>query len=287
MGSVAIDAHRRPDIWVCDAPQRDDTLNVFVKINTDMSDNFGDSRLEENFADGVSGSAVDQVLAQIRTLIETEGLTVGDKLPTERELCDLFATSRNTVREAMRMLKAYGIVDVRPKVGATIVDHRMNRAFDILSFNVTEVSRKTFDDIQGFRELIETGIALHIFEAITPSDIANLRAINEQMAQSGSVVEASEFDLQFHTGLIALTGNKSILDIYGIMTPVILRIMQRGKTRRIIKGETFLEHEGILRAIEAADNLGYQYLMRTHLRAGLANFATPPEISPSNTKRSL
>ena len=80
--------------------------------------------MDDAFDDSAGGSAVDQVVAQIRDLIEADGLTVGDKLPTERELCDRFTTSRNTVREAMRMLKAYGIVDVRPKVGATIVDHR-------------------------------------------------------------------------------------------------------------------------------------------------------------------
>lgn len=222
--------------------------------------------------DGVAESAVDHMVAQIRELINIDGLTVGDKLPTERELCERFSTSRNTVREAMRMLKAYGIVDVRPKVGATIIDERMNRAFDIFSFNVAEVSRDTFDDIQGFRELIETGAALHVFDSVTPSDLQNLRAINQQMVDARSVVDASQFDLRFHTGIMALTGNKSILDIYGIMTPVILRIMQHGKTRRIIEGETFLEHEGILNAIESKDNLAYQYLMRTHLRAGLATF---------------
>ena len=96
------------------------------------------------------GSAVDQVLAELRSLIADGGLTVGDRLPTERELCDRFNASRNTVREAMRMLKAFGVVEVRPKVGATIVDQRMNRAFDLFSFNVTEISRQTFDDIQGF-----------------------------------------------------------------------------------------------------------------------------------------
>lgn len=255
--------------------------------NNNLSDKDRGDRLEEISGDAAGGSAVDQVVAQLRDLIETDGLTIGDKLPTERELCERFAISRNTVREAMRMLKAYGIVDVRPKVGATIVDHRMNRAFDILSFNVAEVSRKTFDDIQGFRELIETGVSLHVIDAVTPSNIADLRAINHQMVQARSVVEASQYDLQFHTGLLALTDNKSILDIYGLMTPVILRIMQRGKTRRIIEGETFREHEGILRAIEAKDNLAYQYLMRTHLRAGQATFATPPEIPPSNTTSAL
>lgn len=238
--------------------------------------------MEELDEDGVSGSAVDQIVAQIRVLIDTDGLTVGDRLPTERELCERFSTSRNTVREAMRMLKAYGVVDVRPKVGATIVDQRMNRAFDIFSFNVAEISRTTFDDIQGFRELIEIGAALHIFNGVRPSDLLHLRAVNQNMVQARNIFEASQFDLEFHRGLIMLIGNKSILDIYSIMTPVILRIMQHGKTRRIIEGETFQEHEAILKAIENRDSLAYQYLMRTHLRAGLNKF--PNEGEPHREK---
>lgn len=221
---------------------------------------------------GTSGSAVDAVLEQIRGLIVEGGLTVGDKLPTERELCERFASSRNTVREAMRMLKAFGVVEVRPKVGATIVDQRMNRAFDLFSFNVTEISRQTFDDIQGFRELIETGSVMQIFAAVQPADLAELRAINRDMVRAKSVIEASEHDLRFHTRLVTIIGNKSILDIYRIMTPVILRIMQRGKTRRTIEGATFREHEAILEAIEKRDSLGFRYLMRTHLRSGLATF---------------
>jgi DNA-binding FadR family transcriptional regulator len=219
-----------------------------------------------------SSSAVDVVLAQIRGLIVEGGLKVGDKLPTERELCERFNSSRNTVREAMRMLKAFGVVEVRPKVGATIVDQRMNRAFDLFSFNVTEISRQTFDDIQGFRELIETGSVIQIFAAITPADLTDLRDINREMVRAKTVIEASEQDLRFHTRLVALIGNKSILDIYRIMTPVILRIMQRGKTRRTIEGETYREHQAILDAVERRDALAFQYLMRTHLRAGLWTF---------------
>ena len=217
-------------------------------------------------------SAVDQALAQIRDLIGEGGLRVGDRLPTERELCERFSLSRTTVREAMRMLNAFGVVDVRPKVGATIVDQRMNRAFDLFSFNVTEISRQTFDDIQGFRELIETGSVLQIFSAIQADDLAELHEINRDMVRAKTVVEASEHDLRFHTRLVSVIGNKSILDIYRIMTPVILRIMQRGKTRRTIEGATFREHEGILQAIEKRDGLGFQYLMRTHLRSGLSTF---------------
>jgi GntR family transcriptional regulator, transcriptional repressor for pyruvate dehydrogenase complex len=220
----------------------------------------------------VTGSAVDQIVEAMRVLISDDRLKVGDRLPTERELCERFSASRNTVREAMRMLKAYGVVEVRPKVGATIVDNRMTRALDLFSFNVTELSRQTFADIQGFRELIEVGSVLTIFDAADADVIAELRAINAGMMGCRTVIEAAEQDFRFHTRLVSLVGNKSILDVYQIMKPVILRIMQRGKTRRTIEIGPYREHDSILDAIAARDSLGFQFLMRAHLRAGSAHF---------------
>ncbi len=219
-----------------------------------------------------SRSAVDDLVAKIRTLISDRGLTVGDNLPTERELCEHFQASRNTVREAMRILKAYGIVSVRPKVGATIIDDRMERALDLFAFNTLEVSRSTFVDIQGFRGLIETASVDLLFDRAVPEDIDDLNRANAELLRAESAVDASEADFRFHTRLVQIIGNKAILDVYKIMKPVILKIMIRGKTRRTFSTTTYSEHAEIVAAIEARDRLAYQYKMKAHLEAGFPHF---------------
>ncbi len=223
-------------------------------------------------AGSASGSAVDDVVAGIRALIGDKGLTVGDSLPTEKELGDAFGASRNTVREAMRILKAYGIVEVRPKVGATIIDNRMSSAFEILSFDVVEISRDTFADIQGFRCLLEVGSVEEILDRITAEDIADLRRINAGLLNADQIDVASERDFQFHTRLVSVLGNKAILDVYRLIKPVILRIMKKGKSRRTFETTTFGEHEGVIDALEARDRVAYQYRLKTHLNAGYALF---------------
>ena len=77
-----------------------------------------------------------------------EKLGVGDALPTERELTERFAASRNTVREALRTLKTYGLIAVRPKVGAVVADRSLEAAFDLFAAN-RAVSRDSFADVQG------------------------------------------------------------------------------------------------------------------------------------------
>ena len=219
-----------------------------------------------------TGSAVDAVVRQLRELIVEEGLKVGDNLPTERELCVRFDASRNTVREAMRIMKAYGMVEVRPKIGATITDNRMARAFELFSFNTMEVSRKSFADVQAFRDLIEVRSADRIFELLQDEDIDELRERNASLADIRDIQEASEMDYAFHLRLISILGNNAILDVYSVMKPIILRIMQKGKTRRTFMTETYDEHEGVIDAMAARDRLAFEYRLRNHLMVGFKHF---------------
>ena len=65
----------------------------------------------------VSVDRVSQVIVdQIKLLIRDGRLTPGDRLPSERDLCQRFGVSRVTVREALRVLEASGLVEIR--VGA-------------------------------------------------------------------------------------------------------------------------------------------------------------------------
>lgn len=54
--------------------------------------------------------AVDQIVAQVESLLRDGKLRPGDRLPSERALADQFAVSRNTVREALRILEFNGML---------------------------------------------------------------------------------------------------------------------------------------------------------------------------------
>jgi DNA-binding FadR family transcriptional regulator len=220
----------------------------------------------------LADSAVETLVSQIRTLIDARNLGVGDALPSERELCEMFSSSRNTVREAMRILKTYGVVDVRPKVGAVIIDRRMDAVFDLYSFNTLELSRETFLDTQGFRSLIEVGAVDNVFANATAENIAELRRLNGAMRDAPTNAQGAEFDFAFHLALIGTAGNKQILDIYRIMKPVMLKIMENGIAKRRGPAINHSEHEAIVGALEARHRLAYQFEMSRHLESGLALF---------------
>lgn len=212
-------------------------------------------------------SSVDALVQDIRAMMRAEKLGVGDRLPTERELGERFRASRNTVREALRTLKAYGLIDVRPKVGAVIIDRAMEAAFDLFAFNM-EVSRETFSDVQGFRRLVEVGIGEQVIMDATPPDLVRIDALNAQMRDARSAADAAEFDYRFHAGLVALARNRTLDDVYRLLKPVILRLMLLGKTRRPALADTFDDHAGIMDALRRRDRVAYAYRMSQHLEFG-------------------
>lgn len=221
---------------------------------------------------GFADSAVEGLVEQIKGLIDARNLSVGDRLPSERELGAMFSSSRTTVREAMRILKAYGVVDVRPKVGAVIIDRRMDAVFDLYSFNTLELSRETFLDTQGFRQLIEVGSVDRLLERIGRSDIDELRRINDMMRAETTLAAAALQDYRFHTRLVTILGNQQILEIYRLMMPVMLKIMENSARRGRTGSVNYDEHAAIVAALEDRNRIAYQYRVSQHLEAGIGLF---------------
>lgn len=217
----------------------------------------------------LTNSAVETIVDKIRALIEDRDLAVGDALPSERELTEMFCSSRNTVREAMRILKAYGLVDVRPKIGAIIIDRRMDAVFDLYSFNSVALSRQTFLETQGFRRLVEVGGIDTLIERATSDDIAELRSINDAMREQTSVVGAAQDDFRFHLRLISILGNRQIIEIYRVMKPVMLKIMENSGTLATPANINHTQHSSIVDALEARNRLAFQYRVTEHLDMGL------------------
>jgi len=213
-------------------------------------------------------SAVHQLVRQLRAHIAAHGLNTGDSLPTERELSETFGVARNTVREAIGVLRAYGVIDVRPKVGAVIINRHVEAALDVFSFQLS-VDPQTFRDIQGFRRLIEVGACDELIARVTEPDLAELERINARMREPGPVPAVAQHDFAFHLTLMTIAGNKTVRDVYRIMEPVIARLMEVGKATRG-REAAHDSHAAIIAALRARDRLAYQYRMTEHLAQGLA-----------------
>lgn len=74
-----------------------------------------------------------QIVKQLRELIIDRHIQPGDKLPSERVLCEQLNTSRSSVREALRSLELLGLIETRHGGGTFLADVSGNQLVEILS----------------------------------------------------------------------------------------------------------------------------------------------------------
>lgn len=209
-------------------------------------------------------SQVDRVVDQIRNLIGAQSLSVGDSLPTERELCEMFGASRNTIREALRVVKTYGFIDTQTRTGAVISDRSHEAIRELFAFQL-QLSPASFLDVQGFRRIVEVGLGDQVLQSASDADFDQLDAINSRILNATSAQEAADCDFAFHFALIELTGNRTLTETYRLLTPVIGHVMTVGKKNASVLGETFRAHGEIIAAMRSRDRIAYAYLMSRHL----------------------
>lgn len=80
-----------------------------------------------------SKNTYQQIVDSVKAKILSGELKIGDKLPTEYELCEIYSVSRASVREAIKFLKALGILDVYQGGGAYITNNLMMQMTDSAS----------------------------------------------------------------------------------------------------------------------------------------------------------
>ncbi len=198
---------------------------------------------------------------------------IGDRLPAERDLADLYGVSRPTVREAVIALEVQGYVDVRVGSGAyvkTLPGRADAPAFDVSAFELTEA-----------RLLIE-GEAAAL--AATNLDDAELDALDALVALMGDEVggDAAQFaaDRQFHLLIARGTRNAAMAhavdELWRMRASSPESALLHDKARAAHVTPVVSEHSAILAALRARDAGAARAAMRAHLAAVLDHllFAT-------------
>ncbi|MER7797127.1 GntR family transcriptional regulator [Microbacterium sp. NPDC096154] len=155
--------------------------------------------------------AVDDIIEQVRVMLDEGTLTPGMKLPSEREFAEQLAVSRNTVREALRMLEVAGLITIKRGAtgGAYVVDSNTQAITQSLVDGMT-LTKYTLLDIIEARIAIETSAVIKVVENATDDELDEL---DELVAQSAAIDPQADWEgrlasyFRFHDRLIELSGN--------------------------------------------------------------------------------
>jgi len=153
------------------------------------------------------------VVDQIQTAILDHRLKPGERLPAERELGEMFGTSRGTLREALRVLEQKGLLEIRLGVGGgAFVQLPDGTPITETLAMLIQSHRVSLNHLAEFREDVEGTVSGMAALRATPSDIDDLRELLEQarLLNEGGIEQWGAFlqvDEQIHMAMARISGN--------------------------------------------------------------------------------
>lgn len=201
-------------------------------------------------------SEIPQGQAAYRRLLEDirdGGLAPGMRL-RETELAERLGISRTPVREAIRQLEADGLVVHLPRQGASI--HTLDHAEVV--------------ELYEMRAVLEGTAARLAARAASSIELAELAALNNELAAAPAGPQARELNRQFHRTLFDAARNRFLLKSISALQKTLLILGPSTLSDPERAALAVAEHAAVLAALEVRDGAGAEAAMRAHVEAALS-----------------
>ncbi|CRM00202.1 MULTISPECIES: FadR/GntR family transcriptional regulator [unclassified Pseudomonas] len=197
----------------------------------------------------IKRSLVDQALEQLRWRISEGRWAIGERLPTEPELAAELGISRNTVREAMRVLAFSGLIEIRQGDGSYL------RSMTDPLGAMRALSHCTLEQAQETRQILEVeavGLA-----AVRRTE-ADLTALHEALKASavlyhGDLEAYISADLLFHKRLVDAAHNPALSELYQYFSAIVGAQLRQTLNISPRRQAVFDLHIALLEAVEHQD----------------------------------
>ena len=156
-------------------------------------------------------SLAQQVADQLEKRIASGAYPVGEKIPTETELTEIFDVSRNTLREAVQSLTSAGILEVRQGNGTYV--RATNRFYAHMKREYDKVS---LENIVEVRNALEITIAQLAAQRRSQEDLEIIYKYLLQRQQQDATItkENTQADINFHMAIAEACHNNILINIY-------------------------------------------------------------------------
>ena len=191
-----------------------------------------------------------QVADTLEKKIEEGDYAIGDRIPTEVELMEIFSVSRNTIREAIQSLTSAGVLEVRQGDGTYV--RSSNRFHANMNREFAQVS---LEHIQEARNCLEITLAHLACRRHNDEDMEKITtALLRRREMQADDKENTMADLAFHMAIAEAGHNKILLDFYSSISSFLEdHIAERKAETSLDWAEIDKMHEELYLAIKNRD----------------------------------
>jgi GntR family transcriptional repressor for pyruvate dehydrogenase complex len=211
----------------------------------------------------------EEIVSQIKALIASGELKPGERVPSERDMANLLGVSRPSVREAIMVLEAMGLLESRQGGGTYVRSLTETSLADPLSAMV-EKDPKLLQSLVEVRKGIESWSAYLAASRATDAEIEQLRSLYQEMeSQASSGGWDYDIDSKFHYAITTSTHNTLQLHvlntIHGLFEATIHVTLSEFYKRQGYLEPLLQQHKAIFQSIADRDPEGARQNMMVHL----------------------
>ncbi|MDC8455399.1 FadR/GntR family transcriptional regulator [Marinobacter sp. DS40M6] len=210
------------------------------------------------------GSLVETAIESLRQAIEKGHWAIGERLPVEAQLSESLGVSRNTVREAVRVLVHVGMLETRQGDGTYV------RATKDAGETLRRINRAQLRDKLEVRIMLETEAAKLAAERRDAKDLDRMTLALDERAKAGDDVESRiRHDYAFHTSLVAASHNPALSELYDYFANSVAQTIELTELDSGLPEPSQEDHELLLAAIRRQDSVKAETLSRALLQPSL------------------
>lgn len=211
----------------------------------------------------------EQILEQLKTMIQNGEFPPETKLPSENELAKMFGVSRAPVREAISVLVASGLVESRQGGGNYVNKVLLVNLLDSVALEM--VSAEEIYDLLELRTIIESEAAAFAAVRHTSEDLQKIKIALDEFEKTIKDEQeiGYEADFLFHQEIVAASKNGFIIQTVGNLRDLYKQTLNYSLKQNIGQArkrqQVYQEHLAIYKAIENKEPEKAAYYMKRHL----------------------
>ena len=213
-----------------------------------------------------------QVVDSIEEMIMERKLGPGDVLPTEIQISEELQVSKSSVREAIKMLEALGVVEIRRGL-CTVISENPEQGYMNVMLSHFYLNSGNEEDLQNFRYIIESAYTTYAIRQATDNDLAVFR----EKLRNGTL--EAEDDILFHGQILQATHNSFMIGLGNALNELFRRsiaIAIRDNSEVALH-----DHESIYQAIVNRDPVAAEKVIAASARQWAASFKIQDAVAES------
>ena len=212
-------------------------------------------------------SITQMTIDRLHSYIMSDSVKVGDRFPTEKDLCERLGIGRGTVREAVKVLVSQGYLEIRIGLGTFIKSKTPNQTDSLSNWFVN--NELELQDLTVVRSALEPLAVKLAIERCTDKQLALLKKNQSEASRAAEACDAAalaKLDEEFHRTISIISGNLLLIEFNDLINRHLAQFRQN--TFKIQNNiDNFIPaHNAIIRAFESHDVSMGEKKMRQHLK---------------------